>query len=259
MIGTKYLKNGFYSDKNNTLDKTIRNYADARSIKDLKNPDFIKIKEETQNIIARLMVESGLMEDGEDYINPEKEFFNESGDLDEKKVEDFKKKVIGAFAYQDINWTFAGTTSCYTKIMKKELEDKNIDYNDLLPVELKRKNKDDLDNKYKSNDPNKYKVYIYPNGNISTKYDSRKAKISFEDLKEKSGLDWAKGYSPDNKVEKNGWTAGFNSKGIWEKVKLSEEESKLILNKSASPTVIFTGKSEDNISNLEFLARSGKR
>jgi len=116
------------------------------------------------------------------------------------------KEILLNYAYQDIKWTFAGTTLSLTDISKDNLANNNIKYEDLLPVELKNKNK-------RKTDENK--IYIYPDGSFSVDQ-YKKVKITYKDLADSSGFNWEKGYSFENKVRNKNWKAGFNSQGSWE-------------------------------------------
>ena len=253
MLGIKYLKSGFYLDKFNIIDKSVRSYADTKQNKKSTDEEILETRQNTQGILEHLIVESGFKEEGEEYINIDREFFDESGSFDENKLNDFEKKIIGYYGFQDVNWTFAGVTSCFTPVIKKALKENGLDYLDFLPVELRKKEKAKIKDKYKSNDPSKYSLIMYPDGTSSTEYNPDKATISYEELRDKSGFDWQTGYSPDNKIKREGWAAGFNKNGEWEKFKLGESSSNHNQIGSVSSKVIFSENIDDITNALSFL------
>ena len=87
MVGVKYLKSGFYLDKFNIIDKSVKGYADIKQNKNSTDEELSESRQSTQEILEHLIVESGFKEEGEEYINIEREFFDESGGFDERKLD----------------------------------------------------------------------------------------------------------------------------------------------------------------------------
>lgn len=224
MLGLKYLKSGFYTDKSETITNAVHKYADAINNKNLTDEQLATIKSESEVVLGNVMVENGFREEGEDYIDLDKEFFDEMGELDNIKLGDFQKLMIRYYGLQDLKWTFAGTTSCLTPIIQKTMREKGLDYNDLLPIELKREKEKQENKKHKVSEDNGNSFYLYRDGSISGNYDKDKAKINFNALKDRSGFNWNSEFSPNNKIEKKGWSAGFNRNGVWEKVNTINNE-----------------------------------
>ena len=254
MMGVKYLKKGFYQEKNELIDKTVKKYAEAKNNNKLTMNEIENIRRNSIGILGNIMVENGFRDEEENFISIDKDFFNEHDQLDENKLIDFQKLMIRHYALQDIKWTFAGTTSCFTQITKKFLKERNVDYIDLLPVELKRKYIENMQKKHKNKNPNTYTVFLYPDGSISEKYDPDKAKITFENIRDKSGFNWSKGYSPDNKVKKIGWTAGFNKNSEWERIQLDKKSTSLDVSAAVDPSIIFTDRFKKNENDLSFVS-----
>ncbi|MCK5520656.1 MAG: hypothetical protein KAI81_06055 [Candidatus Marinimicrobia bacterium] len=168
-------------------------------------------------------------------------------------MSDYQKNMVLYYTEQRIKWTFAGTTYNYTPILIRKLEEKGIDYPDLLPVELKKRYLEKQRDKQIYNKDAAFHLFLYADGAISDKYIQEKARFSFDKCKDKIGFDWSKGYSPDNKVKKDGWTAGFNKNGVWERLDLDTKPLVIDAKTGPDPSMFFTNRMKENKNNIGFV------
>lgn len=205
----KYLDTGFYESRGDIFDSALLSYKD--------NSD------ESQNIISKLMVESGFRDDDNCYIDLEKEFF-ESGGLDRDKSDNFKKELILYYSLNHLKYVFNGTTSLMTRITGDTLKREGKDLNDYLPVEQRRKRvekEEEKENKKlkELKKENKVPIYVYSDASLSTRVDKEKSQQAFNRLGGTGGsFDFSKGYDPNHQVKNKTFMAGFNKNGVWEKI-----------------------------------------
>jgi hypothetical protein len=57
---------------------------------------------------------------------------------------------------------------------------------------------------------------------VSTEYIPEKAKLRFDRLEDRSGINWKEGYDPNGVVKKDGWHGAFDENGTW--VRVEEEK-----------------------------------
>jgi hypothetical protein len=124
----------------------------------------------------------------------------------------------------------------------------------LLPLEMRKEQEALKSAKYGTDEPNAYKAFIYSDSTVSDAVIPSKMDIRFDNCRDSSGFDWNTGYSPDYQVKKDEWTAGFNKKGVWEKVFTIPAQNTIVTeNQSANPAVSSAGKkSGDNIRVLQY-------
>jgi hypothetical protein len=252
MMGIKYLKKGFYTEKMNAIGDAVMRYADAKNDKTKTKEEMSLIRNNSETVLGNIMYENGFREMDDNYISLERDFFNEHGELDDEKLGKFQKEMILNYGLQDVKWTFAATTGSLTQTSKKVMSEHGKDYADYLPIELKREYQKKQKDKYKSKDPNVCSILIFPDGSASGEYDPLKAKITYNELNDRSGFDWNSGYSPNNKVKKTDWVAGFNNDGVWEAVFIDKKNK---VKKFETPTakIVFTDKPNENKNNVEII------
>ena len=118
-----------------------------------------------------------------------------------------------------------GTTSSFTCISKLAMEQDGFVYEDYLPISYKRDAAQKAAEKIKRE--NKVPIYAYTDGTVSEHYDKKKARFSFNALKDTSGFNWTKGYDPNDTVEKKGWHGAYDKDGYWVKVNESEHTQEI--------------------------------
>ena len=237
MMGNENLKSGFYNEKFDVIENTVRSYADVKSNENVKLEDLEQIKQNAQSLLSQMMIENGLRDDDSSFISLDNEFFDESGVFSETKLGEYQKLMLQYYALNDVKCTFAGTTSSLTKISKQVMENDGIDYDEMLPIEIKRKHNKEEIRKITGKTPDATRIFIYPDNTISTQYIPKKAKIQLEKNEDKNEKIWNTGYDPNLKIKKKDWTSGFNSKNNWEYIPykntktMDNEEQKNVLAK----------------------------
>ena len=250
----QFSKGNFYQEKTRQIAEVVKQYADARQ--GVSAPEEVqKAQAHAEEVLTGFMLENGYA--SEPYISLDKEFFTEEGSLDEKRLEKFQKDMIRHYSKEQIRWTFAGTTSCYSPVTLKALKKQNISYPEMLPLEIKREYQDkEKEKDYTTRTPGKFYAYMYPDGSVSSEMIQEKKTVKLDSLQDNSGFDWGSGYSPDNVVKKRGWHAGFNGNEVWEKMDM-DENAGFMAARDYDPVALFTG-SEANgkLGILSFLDAS---
>jgi hypothetical protein len=216
---------GWYFDDNRftnmaaALDDSVRQYAyakaagtDEQTVSSLREAARVQFEEQC--------VRSGLRDEQARYVNIDAEFF-EGNTLDEQALDTFIKNIIKGHGYQRILWTYMGTTGNFTVISKGEMARNGLRYEDYLPIQYRKENPGTkpLEGKVgKDTVP----LYVYGDGTISQSYIPEKARLEFNRLEDKSGIDWKKGYDPNDEVKKDGWYGTFDRNGDWVPVQVKE-------------------------------------
>ena len=90
------------------------------------------------------------------------------------------------------------------------------------------------------------KAYCYQkvlwDGTVSEHYDKKKARFSFNALKDISGFNWTKGYDPNDTVEKKGWHGAYNKDGYRVKYSYASRRDLIWLNKNIGGNIQPDGK-----------------
>ena len=218
MVGLKYFRSGFYQEKCRAITAAVEGYAQARARPDADGEELAARRSEVEGLLARLTVESGLREEEESFLAVDGEFFLESGELDRKRLHGFTRAVLSGYALQELKWAFAGTTVCLTPITRRTLAEAGIGYEDLLPLELQRRRRKDLQLRHGSTHPNRDRLFVYPDGRVRGTYVPEAARVTYADLEDRTGFDWRSGYTPGRWIRREKWLAGFNERGEWERI-----------------------------------------
>ncbi|MBN1423921.1 hypothetical protein JXA88_05125 [Candidatus Fermentibacteria bacterium] len=218
MVGLKYFKSGFYQERCRAITAAVEEYAQARAKPDESRDELAARRSEVERLLARMAVESGLREEEESFLAVDGEFFPESGELDRKRLYSFVRAILYGYALQELKWMFAGTTVCLTPITRRTLAEAGIRYEDLLPLELQRRRRRDLQLRHASTHPNRDTMFVYPDGRMRGIYLPEAARVSYAELEDRSGFDWRSGYSPGRWIRREKWLAGFNERGEWERI-----------------------------------------
>ena len=235
-----YLEDNRFTNLVTELDGSLKRYEAAKR-ENMAEESLTKLREESRLLFEDHCVRSGMREEGKSFINIDAEFF--SGDaLDQEAADAFIKNIIKGHCYQKVLWTYMGTTGLMTVISKDEMAKQGLRYEDYLPIEYKKKNPPkkpmaDLIDK------NTELFYMYADGTISKEYYPEKAKIRFDRLTDKSGIDWKKGYDPNGEIKKDGWHGEFDHSGTW--VRVEENKATGIGSVEREPLTVEVIKSGD--------------
>ena len=217
-----YVQPGRYSAIAQEIEQAVQSYAISKNQSSKKKKD--KLRAAAQQLCVHHLVHSGIREEQNVCINIDAEFCSE-GTVNQENLNRFIKEIIKAYCYQKVLWEYMGTTSSFTCISKLAMEQDGFVYEDYLPVSYKRDAAQKEAEKIKRE--NKVPLYAYTDGTVSEHYDKKKARFSFNALKDTSGFNWTKGYDPNDTVEKKGWHGAYDKDGYWVKVNESEHTEEL--------------------------------
>ena len=217
-----YVQPGRYSTIAQEIEEAVQSYAISKNQSSKKKKD--RLRAAAQQLCAHHLVHSGIREEQNVCINIDAEFCSE-GTVNQENLNRFIKEIVKAYCYQKVLWEYMGTTSSFTCISKLAMEQDGFVYEDYLPVSYKRDAAQKEAEKIKRE--NKVSIYAYTDGTVSEHYDKKKARFSFNALKDTSGFNWTKGYDPNDTVEKKGWHGAYNKDGYWVKVNESEHTQEI--------------------------------
>ena len=217
-----YVQPGRYSAIAQEIEEAVQSYAISKNQSSKKKKD--RLRAAAQQLCAQHLVHSGIREEQNVCINIDAEFCSE-GTVNQENLNRFIKEIVKAYCYQKVLWEYMGTTSSFTCISKLAMEQDGFVYEDYLPVSYKRDAAQKEAEKIKRE--NKVPIYAYTDGTVSEHYDKKKARFSFNALKDTSGFNWTKGYDPNDTVEKKGWHGAYNKDGYWVKVNESEHTQEI--------------------------------
>ena len=217
-----YVQPGRYSTIAQEIEEAVQSYAISKNQSSKKKKD--RLRAAAQQLCAHHLVHSGMREEQNVCINIDAEFCSE-GTVNQENLNRFIKEIVKAYCYQKVLWEYMGTTSSFTCISKLAMEQDGFVYEDYLPVSYKRDAAQKAAEKIKRE--NKVPIYAYTDGTVSEHYDKKKARFSFNALKDTSGFNWTKGYDPNDTVEKKGWHGAYNKDGYWVKVNESEHTEEI--------------------------------
>jgi len=217
-----YVQPGRYSAIAQEIEEAVQSYAISKNQSSKKKKD--RLRAAAQQLCAHHLVHSGIREEQNVCINIDAEFCSE-GTVNQENLNRFIKEIVKAYCYQKVLWEYMGTTSSFTCISKLAMEQDGFVYEDYLPVSYKRDAAQKAAEKIKRE--NKVPIYAYTDGTVSEHYDKKKARFSFNALKDTSGFNWTKGYDPNDTVEKKGWHGAYNKDGYWVKVNESEHTEEI--------------------------------
>ena len=217
-----YVQPGRYSAIAQEIEQAVQSYAISKNQSSKKKKD--RLRAAAQQLCAHHLVHSGIREEQNVCINIDAEFCSE-GTVNQENLNRFIKEIVKAYCYQKVLWEYMGTTSSFTCISKLAMEQDGFVYEDYLPVSYKRDVAQKEAEKIKRE--NKVPIYAYTDGTVSEHYDKKKARFSFNTLKDTSGFNWTKGYDPNDTVEKKGWHGAYNKDGYWVKVNESEHTEEI--------------------------------
>lgn len=216
-----YIQSNRYTDITQELESSIRSYADAKNAQESADVQAA-LREQVRFLFEKHAVMSGLRKENESFINIDTEFFSGSV-LEEKALDLFLKNIIKAHCYQKVLWEYMGTTGNFTQITKTEMMKEGKDYSEYLPLSYKKSRPQKKPLEELTNE-NTVPLYVYSDGSISSEYDRRKARFSFNTLEDTSGFNWNKGYDPNDEIQKHDWTGTWDEDGTW--VKLNKKNRK---------------------------------
>ncbi|WP_020614496.1 hypothetical protein [Sediminispirochaeta bajacaliforniensis] len=188
------------------------------------------LRNEGREELEGILVEVGLREPERRYFNPDVELFDERGMVDEERRERLLKDIVGYAAYEQTQWMYYPTTSRMTVVTEKNMEELGQDFSDLLPAEVRRERGGSKD---LHREGNVVKSYLYADGSVSSRWDEEKGALRFDRIGYESGFDYQGSYDPNYRVERRGWSAGFNGDGVWERY--GEEENPAIAGSEEGP------------------------
>ena len=217
-----YVQPGRYSAIAQEIEEAVQSYAISKNQSSKKKKD--RLRAAAQQLCAHHLVHSGIREEQNVCINIDAEFCSD-GTVNQENLNRFIKEIIKAYCYQKVLWEYMGTTSSFTCISKLAMEQDGFVYEDYLPVSYKRDAAQKEAEKIKRE--NKVPIYAYTDGTVSEHYDKKKARFSFNALKDTSGFNWTKGYDPNDTVEKKGWHGAYDKDGYWVKVNESEHTEEI--------------------------------
>ena len=217
-----YVQPGRYSAIAQEIEEAVQSYAISKNQSSKKKKD--RLRAAAQQLCAHHLVHSGIREEQNVCINIDAEFCSE-GTVNQENLNRFIKEIVKAYCYQKVLWEYMGTTSSFTCISKLAMEQDGFVYEDYLPISYKRDAAQKAAEKIKRE--NKVPIYAYTDGTVSEHYDKKKARFSFNALKDTSGFNWTKGYDPNDTVEKKGWHGAYDKDGYWVKVNESEHTQEI--------------------------------
>ncbi|MDR0312031.1 MAG: hypothetical protein LBI14_00375 [Treponema sp.] len=226
-----YLESGRFSSLVEELEGSLKKYEAAKK-EGCKENALSPLRENTRALFEDQCVRSGLREDKASFVNIDAEFFNGNA-LDETAVNTFMKNIIKGHCYQKVLWTYMGTTGSFSPVSKAEMSNQGLRYDDYLPIEYKknRSAKKPLEDTLGKGTE---LFYMYGNGTVGKEYNPEKARLAFNRLEDKSGIDWKTGYDPNGSIKKDGWHGAYNHNGIWAKV----EDAKRDANPANQPGMV---------------------
>ena len=217
-----YVQPGRYSAIAQEIEEAVQSYAISKNQSSKKKKDRLRVA--AQQLCAHHLVHSGIREEQNVCINIDAEFCSE-GTVNQENLNRFIKEIVKAYCYQKVLWEYMGTTSSFTCISTLAMEQDGFVYEDYLPISYKRDAAQKAAEKIKRE--NKVPIYAYTDGTVSEHYDKKKARFSFNALKDTSGFNWTKGYDPNDTVEKKGWHGAYDKDGYWVKVNESEHTQEI--------------------------------
>ena len=237
-----YIESGRYSGIASEIDGAIQEYKETLSSGSEKEQR--KAREMARAICENHTKKSGFNPDAT-FINIDVEFFNGKA-LDETALDLFIKEIIKAHGYQRILWTYMGTTGSMTAISRNAMETEGLDLDSYLPASVKQQK---IKKQAISTEPNTVPIYVYSDGSINQIYDRKKARLTFDALKDSSGFNWNKGYDPNDTIKKDTWFGAFDNEGTWTRIeknnskeqshnKSGEFVSKLMLIKNGNTAIL---------------------
>ena len=233
----------YYQDIDNSIDEIISSYVKIRSDNGLSDNDRTEAITQQQEEIIKILHTSGVVNEDIPF-EFERELFTD-GALNQSKLSSFKKQILHSLSHEEMKWIFAGTTNSYTKVTEKTLTEQNKSLNDLLPNEIKLK-KDNAKKITQQPAQNVYNIFAYPDGTLSSRFDSNRAQFSFDRTQDLSGIPWESGYNSDMEVNKN-WMAGFNKDDVWERFTIIEPKLDRNTVTAESPNPLISFESNPNI------------
>ncbi|MCG8480350.1 MAG: hypothetical protein MI724_14755, partial [Spirochaetales bacterium] len=214
----RYTEPGFYRSMADRIEDPVRAYAEART-DGTSEENLATIKHEAQQSVESVVAEGLVDPDDPTYVNLDAEFFTDSGALDEEKLGRFVKDQISMIAYQQMQWTFAGTSGSFTQITEREMELRGQSLERMLPAKMiaaRRQAKRDAERE--TIPPNTVRLYLHPDGRILNEPTDEDTRIRFDRTADRSGFDWGKTYDINEDIPKDGWTGAFDKDGMWTKV-----------------------------------------
>lgn len=216
---TKFIGQDFYLSRSNAINDAIEKYDSARNDDSVSEEDFVEIRNRSESLINKLIVESGASEDGSSYFSIENEFYRED-ELDAELLKKFNRNIICNFGLDQSKLFFYPTTSTLTPITEKCLKNGET-LSDLYPAKQKRFRQKEKNEKLFSGSKADLRLVAYADGKISDKYNNDSARFNLVRINDQSGMDWSTKYNPNFKVKKEKWGSGFNKDNIWEEAKPS--------------------------------------
>ncbi|MBN1699176.1 MAG: hypothetical protein JW881_16775 [Spirochaetales bacterium] len=241
----EWSKGDFFRDKSEAIEKAVRDYAVLKS-QSSSETEIEASRDNAEELLTRIMKENGYADPDTAYISVDREFFTSEGLLDVQKLEGFQKEMIAYYGLRQIYWTFAGTSGRFTHITKRKMEEEGSSIDRLLPAEIREERRNMKSLNVSQRDPNTYYAYLYQDSTVSGDIMAEKLHIRHDVLSDTSGFNWSEGYSPDNTVEKKNWIAGFNEKGIWEKIPVSQTASFVDKSKHTTNAASLFGKTQEH-------------
>jgi hypothetical protein len=218
-----YIENGRFSSMVEELEASLKKYEEAK--KSGGGEEALEpLREEARTLFEGHCVRSGMRDNETSFINIDAEFFN-GNTLDEAAMNSFIKNIIKGHCFQKLLWTYMGTTGSFTAISRAEMAKAGLRYEDYLPLEYRdsRRVKKPLEEK---TDADTELFYMYGDGTVSKKYNAEKARVNFNALEDKSGVDWKAGYDPNGRVKKDGWHGEYDYSGAWVRVEERNNENR---------------------------------
>jgi hypothetical protein len=214
-----YLESGRFGRLAEEMEASLRNYESAKRAGQGEDA-LTELREEARALFEENCVRSGLRDREESFINIDAEFFSGNA-LDEPAMNAFINNVIKGHCFQKVLWTYMGTTGSFTVISRAEMANQGLRYDDYLPLEYRnnRRIKNPLEDRA---GVGAEIFYMYGDGTVSKKYDAEKARLNFNTLEDRSGINWKESYDPNGSVRKDGWHGEFDYNGSWVRV---EEKS----------------------------------
>jgi hypothetical protein len=218
-----YLESGRFSILAEELEASLRNYEEAKKAwhgKDVLEP----LREKARALFEEHCVRSGMKESKTSFINIDAEFFN-GNTLDEAAMDGFIKNIIKGHCFQKVLWTYMGTTGSLTTISQTEMAKAGLKYGDYLPLEYKNNHQTEKHPEKLSNMGTEL-FFMYGDGTVSKEYNAEKAKLNFNTLEDKSGINWKAGYDPNGSIKKDGWHGEYDYSGAWVRVEEKDSENR---------------------------------
>lgn len=210
-----YLESGRFGNMAEEMETSLRDYEAAKRA-GAGEEGLEPLREQARALFEGHCVRSGMREKETPFINIDAEFFN-GNTLDEAAMDGFIKNVIKGHCFQKVLWTYMGTTGCFTAVSRAEMAKAGLRYEDYLPLEYRDALRAKKPFEGKAGTDTEL-FYMYGDGTVSREYKPEKAKINFNALEDKSGVDWKAGYDPNGGVKRDGWHGEFDYGGSWVRV-----------------------------------------